>query len=591
MIIHSPIISGSLMFADGSTVTLPDGSIYSGSFSGSIQIAEVQSHLIPNTNEAYDLGSATLRFRDIYLSNSTIKMPSGSFGFNNGAFAFSDPNGDPAPIKTSIVTFPNADGGVSELKIIEGQLTTQVFDSTGSLSGADLAAQLSGSFTGSFLGEILSTNGVISGSSQISVTSANISDVDAFSQSGTYTNLRAQATTAGDVSLGNVTNESKETMFTSPTFTGTVSGVTATHVSLGNVTNTSDDNKPVSTAQQTALDLKADIASPTFTGVVTITTADSNDNSTKAASTAFVQTEISDLIGGAGAAFDTLLEISASIANGDSDVVALTTTVSSKLQKDQNLSDLTDAGLARTNLGVTIGTHVQAFDAQLTDVAGLTPTDGNFIVGDGTNFVAESGDTARTSLGLGNVENTALSTYTGIGGALDNQYITNGKGYITSFDITDQTDGKYLRSDEDDTADGIITISNTTDSTTITTGALIVTGGVGISGALNVGGDVVAYASSDKRLKDNIQNIQNPIQKVQQLNGVTWDWNSNADELQQTLPNVGVIAQEVEVVFPQLVHDRENGYKGVDYAKLTGLLIEAVKEQQKQIEELKSKLG
>jgi hypothetical protein len=56
----------------------------------------------------------------------------------------------------------------------------------------------------------------------------------------------------------------------SPTFTGTVSGVSATMVGLGNVTNTSDANKPVSTATQTALDLKAPLASPTFTGTVTL---------------------------------------------------------------------------------------------------------------------------------------------------------------------------------------------------------------------------------------------------------------------------------------------------------------------------------
>jgi hypothetical protein len=55
----------------------------------------------------------------------------------------------------------------------------------------------------------------------------------------------------------------------SPTFTGNVSGISATMVGLGNVTNTSDANKPVSTAQQTALDLKANIATPTFTGTVT----------------------------------------------------------------------------------------------------------------------------------------------------------------------------------------------------------------------------------------------------------------------------------------------------------------------------------
>jgi hypothetical protein len=60
---------------------------------------------------------------------------------------------------------------------------------------------------------------------------------DVFDDAGTYANLRAQATTAADVGLGNVTNESKATMFTSPTFTGTVSGVTATHVGLSSVEN------------------------------------------------------------------------------------------------------------------------------------------------------------------------------------------------------------------------------------------------------------------------------------------------------------------------------------------------------------------
>jgi len=58
----------------------------------------------------------------------------------------------------------------------------------------------------------------------------------------------------------------------------------------------------------------------------------------------------------------------------------------------------TTASDARTNLGLVIGTDIQAYDAQLADIAALTPTDGNFIVGDGTNFVLESGATARTSL-------------------------------------------------------------------------------------------------------------------------------------------------------------------------------------------------
>jgi hypothetical protein len=65
-----------------------------------------------------------------------------------------------------------------------------------------------------------------------------------------------------------------------------------------------------------------------------------------------------------------------------------------------NLSDLNNAASARTNLGLVIGTNVQAYDAQLTDVAGLTPTDNGVIIGNGTNFVVESGATLKTSLGL-----------------------------------------------------------------------------------------------------------------------------------------------------------------------------------------------
>lgn len=79
--------------------------------------------------------------------------------------------------------------------------------------------------------------------------------------------------TAAQVGLGNVTNESKATMFASPTFTGTISGVTKSMVGLANADNTSDANKPVSSATQTALDLKANLASPTFTGTVAGITA------------------------------------------------------------------------------------------------------------------------------------------------------------------------------------------------------------------------------------------------------------------------------------------------------------------------------
>jgi hypothetical protein len=80
---------------------------------------------------------------------------------------------------------------------------------------------------------------------------------------------------------------------------------------------------------------------------------------------------------------------------------------------------------ARTNLGLVIGTNVQAYNALLAAIAGLTPTDGNIIVGDGTTFVAESGSTARTSLGLGNVDNTSDATKNSAEATLTNKTLTS----------------------------------------------------------------------------------------------------------------------------------------------------------------------
>ena len=109
-----------------------------------------------------------------------------------------------------------------------------------------------------------------------------------------------------------------------------------------------------------------------------------------------------------------------------------------------------------------------------------------------------------------------------------------------------------------------------------------------IAGDIAASGDIVAYYTSDKRLKDNIQPIENALDRVNQLGGYTFDWN---EELQKARKghDIGVIAQEVQSTFPEVVVERDNGYLGVDYQKLVPVLIEAIKELSAKVKELENK--
>ena len=104
---------------------------------------------------------------------------------------------------------------------------------------------------------------------------------------------------------------------------------------------------------------------------------------------------------------------------------------------------------------------------------------------------------------------------------------------------------------------------------------------------LRVGGDVIAYYSSDKRLKENIQPIESASAKLSQLGGYTFDWNEASGKEGTEL---GVIAQEIEKEFPELVTTRKNGYKAVKYDKLVAVLIQSNKELLERIEALEEKV-
>jgi hypothetical protein len=107
-------------------------------------------------------------------------------------------------------------------------------------------------------------------------------------------------------------------------------------------------------------------------------------------------------------------------------------------------------------------------------------------------------------------------------------------------------------------------------------------------GAINLGsgditlttGKVIMY--SDERLKTDIRPIENALERVDKLKGVYYHWkDDNKDKTQQ----IGLIAQDVQQQFPELVNTDKNGILSVDYPKLTAILIECVKDLKKQLSE------
>jgi len=183
--------------------------------------------------------------------------------------------------------------------------------------------------------------------------------------------------------------------------------------------------------------------------------------------------------------------------------------------------------------GLIVGTDIQAYDAGLADIAGLAVTDGNIIVGDGANWVAESGTTARTSLGVGTANDVQFNSF------------------------------------------GVGTAASAT------------------TGQIRATDDITAFYSSDSALKENVVNIPDPLEALKKLNGVLFNWKDEwikkqggEDGYFVRKKDVGVIAQEVEKVLPEAVAQRKDGIKAVKYDRLTCLLIEAVKVLSKKVEDL-----
>ena len=178
--------------------------------------------------------------------------------------------------------------------------------------------------------------------------------------------------------------------------------------------------------------------------------------------------------------------------------------------------------------------------------------------GDGTFHLSKGTALGTNDILSNHVSNIALSIYGGYGST-----------------------GATIYSSGNIATNGYITVDD---------GLGVGTAGTATAGLIRATNDVIAYYSSDKRLKNNLIKIGNPLDKISQLNGYEFDWIAKEGIHENEGHDVGVIAQEVEKVIPEIVQTRDSGYKAVKYEKIVPLLIEGIKEQQEQIDELKKEV-
>ena len=154
-------------------------------------------------------------------------------------------------------------------------------------------------------------------------------------------------------------------------------------------------------------------------------------------------------------------------------------------------------------------------------------------------------------------------------------------GNIQIGDTTDNTIDTTTGNLTLDSAGGTLVVNDDLDVNG--TGTHTFAGPISVTGAGTFTGDLIAFSSSDQRLKDNVEPIEDAIAKVLSLSGNTFEWNDKSDK--EGL-DIGVIAQEVAGLdLPGLYTTREDGYMAVRYEKLVPLLIEAIKQLNAKVDE------
>ena len=229
-----------------------------------------------------------------------------------------------------------------------------------------------------------------------------------------------------------------------------------------------------------------------------------------------------------------------------------------------------------------------------TTFGSATNNSGNLIVKSGTTTALTF--SGANVAGAGTLSATTITASTG----LETKNGATGAGFVKFFEDSDNGSNAVTLLGPASTADiditlptqaGTVVVSNTTDGNDVQLDSLgLNTAASGTAGELRATNDITAFYSSDVSLKENIIEIPSALDMVDKIRGVFFDWKDDYIESKGGIDgyfmrkrDVGLIAQEVEAVLPEIVGTRKDGIKAIKYDRLTALLLQAIKELQAKI--------
>jgi hypothetical protein len=600
----TPLLTGGSSGATLTDITLAGTTTVSG---------QIDSDLIPSSDVTYDLGSPTNRWNDLYLSGNTIDIGGATISVVGGSFEFKDSGGGDAAVSLAANTTDDLAEGTTNLYAaqpvgttddvtfnsvtVDGDLTVNgttttlntttldvedinitvangAADATAAFGAGltiDLGTDGTADFTYDSANDRLTSNKSIATNiiGDVTGTVSDISnhDTDDLSEGTsnlyyTDTRVRNALSAVGDVSYNSTTGEFSVTTFKSSDFDSNFSGKSTTDLSEGTNLYYTDARVDAHLSGGSGIDFSAGAISHADTSAVNDVTSSSN---TFVDSLTFDDFGHVTAVSTSTAAPPNDATITVSAGTGLSGGGNFTTDQSGNetITLDVDTTSIATRSYVDTEVANLVDSSPATLDT-LNELAAALGDDPNFATTVSNDIGTKAAKTTTISAGSGLTGGGDLSANRTISHAdTSSQSSVNNSGTTFIQDITLDGFG-HVTNINSATVSGFVQENTAVTFTTVTADNF--------------------NSTSDVRKKTNIDTISDATDKVKNLRGVSFNWTESGES------SIGLIAQELEQVIPEVVSTDEEGLKSVSYGNLVGLLIEAIKDQQNQINELKTKV-